>query len=322
MIRLFTYGLLLLLGLSAQARQGPLVPMPYNVAFLPLIIERQRVQMAYMDVEAERPNGQTVLLLHGKNFNGYYWKETIRWLQGKGFRVIVPDQVGWGNSSYPIIHYSFHRLADNTRLLMDTLKIDKAIVIGHSMGGMLAVRFALMYPARVSKLVLENPIGLEDYSQFVPYTTVDRQWEQESAATYESYRRYQESYYPVWKPAYDSLVRVQALALKAPNFRDIAHVNALTYAMIYEQPVCYEFASLKVPTLLVIGQEDRTVVGKALLKPDQREHYGQYPSLGQKAAALIPGAQLVALPGIGHIPHIQDFDAFSGAIEHFIDDKQ
>lgn len=322
MIRLFVFSLLLLLQMPAEARQGPLVPMPYTIHFLPLHIEQQRVQMAYMDVKAERPNGQTVLLLHGKNFNGYYWKQVIPWLQKKGFRVLVPDQVGWGNSSYPIIHYSFHQLACNTRLLLDTLKIDKAIVIGHSMGGMLAVRLALMYPTRVSKLILENPIGLEDYGQFVPYKTVTQQWEQERAATYESYRKYQESYYPAWKPAYDSLVRIQALVLKAPNFKDIAHVNALTYAMIYEQPVCHEFTLLKVPTMLVIGQEDRTVVGKALLTPEQREHYGQYPALGQKAAALIPGAQLVALPGVGHIPHIQDFDAFSHAIEEFIDSRQ
>ena len=111
----------------------------------------------------------TVLLLHGKNFNGYYWKGVIAALSSNGYRVVVPDQVGWGQSDKPNIHYSFPLLAANTKKLLDTLGITKVHVVGHSMGGMLATRFALMYPATVDKLIYEDPIGLEDYKTFVPY---------------------------------------------------------------------------------------------------------------------------------------------------------
>src|SRR5215213_3425989 len=134
-----------------------------------------------------------------KNFNGYYWKDVIAFLSAAGYRVIVPDQVGWGMSDKPNIHYSFHLLAANSKRLLDTLGIQKVSVVAHSMGGMLATRFALMYPEVVEKLIYENPIGLEDYKTFVPYRPVEEQYEKELKADYGSYKEYQQSYYPVWK---------------------------------------------------------------------------------------------------------------------------
>jgi len=307
----------LLCAVSANGRKD-LVPTPWPVHHITLRLEGQQVRMAYMDVQPPKPNGQTALLLHGKNFNGYYWRAVAVWLAGKGYRVVIPDQFGFGNSDYPALHYSFHLLASNTASLLDTLHISRVTVIGHSMGGMLATRFALLYPQRVAKLILEDPIGLEDYRTIVPYTSPDAQYAKELKATYQSYRDYQKSYYPLWKEEYDSLVHIQALGLSAPNFKDIARANALTYAMIYEQPVCYEFDRIRVPTLLIVGSEDRTVVGKALLPEGERDKWGNYPELGRKTAGAIPGAQLRVLDGIGHIPHIQDLAAFRGAVEAFL----
>ena len=127
--------LLLIVGLIGSGYVGAQTPgevtYPYPVQYLPLTIESQPVQMAYMDVKPAQPNGQTALLLHGKNFNGFYWANVVRWLSDRGYRVVVPDQVGWGKSSHPNIHYSFHLLADNTRQLLDKLKIDRVVVLAH-----------------------------------------------------------------------------------------------------------------------------------------------------------------------------------------------
>jgi pimeloyl-ACP methyl ester carboxylesterase len=277
--------------------------------------------MAYMDVPASSSGSaaKTVLLLHGKNFNGYYWKDVIAGLKAKGFRVIVPDQLGWGKSDKPNLHYSFHLLAANTKALLDSLKITKVIVVGHSMGGMLASRFALLYPKMVEKLVLENPIGLEDYKTFVPYQSLETVAAKEKKATYESYKKYQQGYYPVWKPDYEQYVKAQAEALSDPNFPKIAWVNAVTYQMIYEQPVVYELGNITVPTLLLIGQEDRTVVGKDLLTDEQKSKYGQYPALGKRVNQQIKNSQLVEMEGIGHIPHIQDLERFQTALLKFLE---
>lgn len=277
------------------------------------------MRMAYMDVApTSSSNGKSIILFHGKNFNGAYWRDVISFLSKAGYRVIVPDQVGWGKSDYPDLHYSFHALAANNKQLLDALKITKVTVVAHSMGGMLATRFTLLYPELVNQLILENPIGLEDYRTFVPYAPIDSLYKSELSATYASYRKYQQSYYPVWKPEYEEWVQAQAVALKDPRFKQIAWVNALTYDMIYEQPVCYEFRHITVPTLLIIGQADRTIVGKARVPKALVNEHGQYPALGKRTQQQIRGSQLVALPGVGHIPHVQSLDAYRKAVLSFL----
>jgi len=162
-------GLFLLIAAGTLHGQQPLgiglesLPYPYPVHFLPLTIEAQELRMAYMDIPAAQPNGRAVVLMHGKNFAGYAWASAAAMLSAAGYRVIVPDQIGWGKSSKPDIHYSFHLLAANTARLLDTLGVSRAAVLGHSTGGMLAVRFALLYPERTSALILEDPLGMEDY---------------------------------------------------------------------------------------------------------------------------------------------------------------
>jgi pimeloyl-ACP methyl ester carboxylesterase len=294
---LFIHGLLIT---RAQKTEYP-----YPVHYLGLTIEQQPVRMAYMDVSPVKGNGRTVLLLHGKNFNGFYWKDVISFLSAAGYRVIVPDQVGWGYSDKPGIHYSFHLLAANTKQLLDTLGVKKVSLLVHSMGGMLGTRFVLMYPTMVDKLIYENPIGLEDYKTFVPYHSVDEQYASELKATRESLKKYQQSYYPEWKEAYEPYVDAQYAALQFPDFKKATWASALTYQMIYEQPVVYELKNIRVPTLAIIGQADRTIVGKNLLDKVTIQQHGQYPLLGKYLQQQVRGSKLIELKGVGHIPHIQ-----------------
>jgi pimeloyl-ACP methyl ester carboxylesterase len=278
----------------------------YPIKFIAINTEGQDVRMAYMDVSPASPNGKTVMLLHGKNFAGYYWKDVIKGLTDKGYRVVVPDQIGFGKSSKPLIHYSFHQMARWNRQLLDTLKINQVTVMGHSMGGMLAARFTLMYPGSVSKLIFENPIGLEDYRAFVPYISTEEQYKTELKASAESIKKYYESsYFPQWKPEYDYLVKIGAGVTKSADFARYARVAAMTFTMIYEQPVVSEFHNIKVPTVIFIGREDKTIVGKGLLSKEEQEKHGLYKFLGKETAAKITNAKLVEFEGVGHIPHVQ-----------------
>jgi pimeloyl-ACP methyl ester carboxylesterase len=317
----------LLATTGAAAQTGPLnatldgYEYPFPVKFLPLKVEGQALRMAYMDVPADGPaNGRTVLLLHGKNFFGAYWRETIKVLTAAGFRVIVPDQIGFGKSDKADIHYSFHQLARNTRHLLDTLGVPKAVVLGHSMGGMLATRFALLYPEITEQLVLENPIGLEDYRVGVPFQSIDQAKASERKSTEASIRKYHATYYPNGYPAaHDQWVLPLAAQTRSPDFARVARANALTFDMIYQQPVCYEFGRVAVPTLLIIGQADRTVVGKALIKdPKTLAQMGQYPALGRRTATQIKGARLVEIPNVGHIPHLEAPAEFHKALLAFL----
>jgi len=130
---------------------------PYEVHYYHFKSQNQNLKMAYMDVHPKTSNGEVIMLLHGKNFNGAYWKTTADALSKDGYRVIIPDQIGFGKSSKPIgYQFTFQQLAQNTKGILDQLKIDKIYLLGHSMGGMVATRFTLMYPEVVKKLVLEK----------------------------------------------------------------------------------------------------------------------------------------------------------------------
>lgn len=295
-------------------------PYPYPVEYMDFKIEGQDIRMAYMDIEPEeQAKGKTVLLFHGKNFFGAYWKETIDFLIGHGFRVVVPDQIGFGKSSKPDIHYSFHLFAQNTKRLLNELGIKKVSVVGHSMGGMLAVRFALMYPDSVEHLVLENPIGLEDYKVKIPFSTVEEVYSSVLKSTEEGIRKYHEAYYTEWKPEYEKYVQVHYRWTLSGEYPRLAWASALTSQMIYTQPVVYEFPNIKAPTLLIIGQDDRTTLGRGEVSPEVLATLGNYPELEKKAAEAIPNSKLVEMEGVGHVPHLEATEKFHQALLEFIE---
>jgi pimeloyl-ACP methyl ester carboxylesterase len=294
---------------------------PYEVHYFNLKVQQQDLKMAYMDVIPENSNGKNIVLLHGKNFNGAYWRTTIERLSKEGFRVIVPDQVGFGKSSKPQnFNYTFQQLSINTKELLDHIGVRKAIVLGHSMGGMLATRFALMYPETVEKLILENPIGLEDWKLVVPYKPIDWWYQVELNQTYDIIKTYQlDNYYDGhWKPEYEEWVALQAGWILNSDYPRIAWNAALTFDMIFTQPVLYEFGNIKCPTLLIIGTRDKTALGKQLVSNEIASKMGNYKDLGKITAAKIPGAKLVELENVGHLPHIENFDGFIEALIPFI----
>jgi pimeloyl-ACP methyl ester carboxylesterase len=282
---------------------------PYPVQRFALSAQGQPLSMAFMDVAAARPNGRTVLLLHGKNFCAATWEGTIRPLTEAGYRVIAVDQVGFCKSTKPEHHqFSFHQLAANTRALLNSRGVERSVVIGHSMGGMLAARYALSYPEATERLVMVNPLGLEDWkAEGVPYASVDEAYAGELRTSFASIKAYQQRVYfsGDWKPDYDRWVSMAAGLYAGPGKALVARNQALTSDMIFTQPVLYEFGRIRVPTLLMIGQKDRTAPGANRAPPEVAARLGDYPRLGRAAAAAIPGAELVEFPALGHSPQVE-----------------
>ena len=285
--------------------------------------QQQWLEMVTMDIAPEGPSRGVVVLLHGKNFSGSYFGSTAAALRKAGYRVIVPDQIGFGKSTKPAqYHYTFHQLALNTRDLLRSAGVTRVHVLGHSMGGMLATRFALMFPEQTASLTLLNPLGLEDWKALgVPYTSVDETYRQELEKTPEKIRGYQlESYYDgKWRADYDPWVEQLVSFTRSQDYPRMAWNQALTSDMIFTQPVVHEFGALRVPVLLIIGQRDRTAIGKAGAPPEVRAKLGNYPALGRSAQKTIPRAELVELEGVGHVPHIEAFDKFITPLRSFLD---
>lgn len=286
---------------------------PFPVQHFAVKVKDQKFQMAYMDVAPQGTIKGVVVLLHGKNFSGSYWEKTIRNLVTHQYRVIVPDQIGFGKSSKPEhFPYTFQLLSQFTRDLLATLKIEKFSLVGHSMGGMLATRMALMYPEDVTKLILVNPIGLEDWKTKVPYRTVNELYQMELKNDEAKIRDYQMTSYfdGKWKPEYEKGIEILVGWTKHPKYSLIAWNSALTTDMIFTQPVIYEMKHLRMPTLLLLGTRDRTAVGKGWAEPSVKAELGRYDLLGKEVIKLIPQGTLVELPWIGHLPQVEDFESY------------
>jgi pimeloyl-ACP methyl ester carboxylesterase len=245
------------------------------------------------------------------NFGGFYFSGPIEALRSAGFRVVVPDQVGFGRSSKPVIPYNFHDMARNTRKLLQTLGIARASIVGHSMGGMLAARFASSYPDDpdvAERAVIYNPIGLTDVRWERPWRTADEAYQAAMAQTrdqayqaaYATIRRY----FPpgTWKPEYEQYARIlyaPTLGGDGPRF---LMIRAILQQITYLDPVVYDWPHIKVKTLVLGGDKDG---------PD-------FPTLAKRIADTIPGGTLVLLPGLGHVPHIQAPDVFNRELLKFL----
>jgi pimeloyl-ACP methyl ester carboxylesterase len=298
---------------------------PYPVQTYQFRSQGQPLSMAYMDVQPAQPNGRTIVLLHGKNFCGATWEDTIRPLRDAGYRLIVPDQVGFCKSTKPQAYqFSLHQLALNTRALLASLGVEKPIIMGHSMGGMLAMRYVISFPGETSALVLVNPIGLEDWkAKGVPFAPIDQLYEREQQTSFETVKQYQQSTYYAgdWKPEYDRWVNMLVGMYRGPGGRLVAWDQALTSDMIFTQPVVYELELISVLTLLVIGLKDTTAIGKDRATPEVARQLGNYPELGRAAQQRIKGSTLVAFDELGHSPQIQEPERFNKALIEYLEKK-
>lgn len=321
---MFAAGLALVPSLHAEQRPvyGPQLEgfsYPHPIERYAFSSQEKALSMAYMDVEPEgKANGRTVVLLHGKNFCAATWQETIAVLSQNGYRVIAPDQIGFCSSSKPQgYQFSFSQLAHNTEALLQSLDVDRVTVIGHSMGGMLAARFALNYPRMVEQLVLVNPIGLEDWqAEGVPYAPIDQMYQSELKTDFDKIKAYQQKFYynGQWKPEYDRWVNMLAGMYAGEGKEIVAWNQAQTSEMLFTQPVIHEFEKISMPTLLLIGGKDRTAPGANRAPDEVAQRLGNYPELGRQAAALIPEATLVPFPELGHSPQVEAPQAFHKAL--------
>ena len=294
---------------------------PFEVKTFNFNSQNQNIKMRYMDIGDENAK-KVIVLLHGKNFAGFYWEKIAKDLVNKNYRVLIPDQIGFGKSSKPDYYqYSFGQLALNTKLLLDKLEIKKFDLVGHSMGGMLATTMAVNYSDSVNKLILVNPIGLEDYGRYAEFKDTNFFYNKELKKTLTKARDYQvKNYYDgKWSSEYEKLLIPLKGMLAGNDWETIAWNNALTYGPIFSESIVDKFPQIKSDTILIIGTRDRTGLGRGWLKGGVTRDLGDYKKLGQITKEAIKGSTLIELDGLGHMPQYEDYDVFIKAFHEAID---
>jgi pimeloyl-ACP methyl ester carboxylesterase len=280
----------------------------------------QRARLAYMDVppEGARPKG-TVLLVHGKNFFGAYWTGVIQELSHDGFRVIVPDLIGWGKSTKPST-LTAASLVTHLRSLLDQLKVDSVAFAGHSTGGLVGMHMARALPERVHALVLENPMGLEDYRLGLIRPVTHQDWAQdERSMTADQIRQYMAHYFVNKEPRLiDPFVAIRMAIGRGPEFERWVQSSAAAYDMLLNEPAADFVASLTTPTLFVCGLSDRTYAGAKYVAPQYQAVKGNIAELAKGFSAKMPRANFVGVPNTGHVPHLESPAAFNSALLEFL----
>ena len=303
-------------GATAQpAEWGPMspsmedVPYPHPVSYLSFKMYGQEVRMAYMDVApatedaaAARANGRTVVLLHGGNFFAEYWKGTIEVLRNEGFRVLATDRIGYGRSSKPIVPYTLHDMALHIKKLLEELNIERAAIVGHSMGGMVTSRFAFSYPEMTTHAVMVNQVGLTDSRLERSWRDPEEQYQASLNRSYESIRRGIERYFVNWSDDYEYFIRLHYGWTLSGDWPQFAAVRARISQVFYADPVVYDWPHIKAKTLVIGGAEDGP----------------RYPELAKNVADTIPNAELFLIENVGHIPHLEAPDVFHRELVRFL----
>ena len=281
---------------SPPSEWGPMsinledVQYPHPVSYYAFMLEGQDVRMAYMDVAPlASANGKSVVLLHGLNFFGEAWTDTIEILRKEGYRVIVPDQIGFGRSSKPILHYSISTHASNTRRLLDHLGIKTTDVVTHSMGGMVASRFASSYPEVVGSLAMINQIGLTDARSQRPWRETSEVYKAALARDYGEIVKGMRAYYVRWKPEYMKYVKIHYGWIRSGEWPHMAMVRALQQQAIYADPVVDDWPRIKARTLVIGGEKDGA----------------DYPGQARRVAETVQNGQLYVIPNVGHNPQFE-----------------
>jgi pimeloyl-ACP methyl ester carboxylesterase len=244
----------------------------------------------------EAGSGPVVVLLHGLGGNATNWAFNIAPLAQK-YRVVVPDQIGFGQSDKPLINYRIATYVDFLDAFLKELKIERASLVGNSMGGWVAASFALAHPEKVEKLVLVDAAGFAfaqgfDTSQLIKLNPSTREGMKELV-----------SHVFYNKLIFMSDGFINASLAARVNAGDGHTIRSITESIIRREDILdNRLSAIKQPTLIIWGRED-----------------GLLPLAdGQRFQKEIAGAQLIVFDQCGHVPQVEKAAEFNAAVLKFL----
>lgn len=246
----------------------------------------------------EAGQGMPVVLVHGFPFNHHIWDAQIAGLSA-GYRVIAPDLRGFGESPAPDDGYSMDDFAADIVALLDRLGIDRAVWVGHSMGGYITFAALRRWPERVSAVALVATHAQPD--------SHEKKLQREASADNAMIKGVSDTAFSMMGTIFASEVDRQGPM--AQRIYDIM-INTAPHAVagalrgMAARPDSRDVArALSIPALVVAGEDDEAVDAK----------------LTGELAQLIPGAQHIVIPGAGHMPMVEQPEALTDTLRKFLD---
>jgi len=245
----------------------------------------------------EAGNGPAVVLLHGLGGDSSNWQSNITALAAK-YHVFVPDQVGFGKSDKPFINYRVGTLVDFLNALYKEWKIERASVVGNSLGGFTALAFALAHPEKVDKIVLVDAAGYA-----VPKETDPRLFNALNPSTRDGVRQVMSVIF-YNKQLFANDAAVDAFYTHKMLAGDGYTVRAFTESILRNEDVVDgKLDAIKQPTLIIWGRED-----------------GLTPlALGERFNKEIKGSQIFIIDKCGHVPQMEKAAEFNAALLKFLE---
>jgi pimeloyl-ACP methyl ester carboxylesterase len=271
------------------------------------------IDIAYID-EGPR-DAPPLVLVHGLSSWIGFWEYQVAEF-AKDHRVLALDLPGFGASGRPDAPYSPPWYADLVDDWLAALRVEKATVVGHSMGGQIAITLALEHPARVERLVLAAPAGIETFKPGAA-RWMKNWWHEERAleATPDELRgTFYNAVFNRRDPGVDRLLEERVRLGRHPSFRGTAVAVSRCIAGMVNHPVHDRLTEIGQPALIVFGTDDRMI-------PNPVFNGGATKTVAEEAHRLIRGSSLVMLRGAGHTVHHDDADGFNRAVRTFLGEK-
>jgi pimeloyl-ACP methyl ester carboxylesterase len=251
--------------------------------------------------ETGSADAPTLVLLHGIAGSSHTWDPVLP-LLAPDFRVIAPDMLGHGASAKPRGDYSLGAFASGVRDLLDLIDIEQVTIVGHSLGGGVAMQFAYQFPERCQRLVLVSSGGLgREVTPFLRAATLPgAEWVVPLLGKLANWLPVA----PILPPGPAEVARGFASLAETDAGRAFVHTARSVMDITGQRVDASDrlYLAETMPTLLVWGDRDRFIP----------------LSHGQRAAELIPGSRLEVFPGAGHFPMHDNPLRFARALHDFV----
>lgn len=269
-------------------------------------LEIMGLRVCYVEKAPRNPfrEKETILFIHGLGGSLDNWNYNVSYF-ARSWKAIALDLPGFGKSEKPIMPYSIAFFTKVIRSFMDKKGIRKAVLVGNSMGGHIALSFALTYPSRTEKIVLVDPSGAWKKPGLLLTVIIGMfgsEWWFRHPAPWQIRWFIRRIFYKQGtKPARELERRYAAWAL-SQEFHLLAQAFYRAGVDVLYSTLRHRLPEVRVPTLLVWGRQDRLVSVKLASYMHRR----------------IPRSQLIVYDRCGHVPMMEKSREFNRDVEKFL----